>query len=249
MRDSYLNELKREGIVVINNFFTKKICDKIIEQIDNFSIKERVIKEKDEGLGGDYRVFGFEKFSDEVLGFSNNNLLSKMVSDYSNLNLETKSTLASKVVYEDYKQTNSGGDWHRDSDLKELKAMLYLSDVNSKNGPFCFIRESKDFDFIRRNKKYSFLRKIIYVLKGLPSKPPRYKNDLIMKNPEAVKKIIKVTGNAGTLVVFDGSYVHRGDVIKSGVRYSITNYYSPILKKGIVSFIKKKIKKYLLKQV
>ena len=70
-----------------------------------------------------------------------------------------------------------------------------------------------------------------------------------MKNPEAVKKIIKVTGNAGTLVVFDGSYVHRGDVIKSGVRYSITNYYSPILKKGIVSSIKKIIKKYLLKQV
>jgi len=249
MKNSHLKELKREGIVVIDNFFTKKICDKIIGQIDNFSMKEKVIKKKDEGLGGDLRVFGFEKFSDEALEFSNNNLLLKMVSDYSNLNLETKSTLAGKVVYENHKQTNSGGDWHRDSDIKELKAMLYLSDVNSKNGPFCFIKGSKDFDFKRRNKKYSFLRKIIYVLRGLPSKPPRYKNDLIMKNPETVKKIIKVTGNAGTLVVFDGSYVHRGDVIKSGVRYSITNYYSPVLKKGIVSSIKKIIKKYLLKQV
>ena len=249
MRDNYLNVLKREGIVVIENFLTKSKCDDIIGQIEDFSIKEKVIREKDEGLGGDIRIFGFEKFSDEVLEFSKNKVLKKMVSDYSNLNLETKSTLAGKVVYENHKQTNSGGDWHRDSDIKELKAMLYLSDVNSKNGPFCFIKGSKDFDFKRRNKKYSFLRKIIYVLRGLPSKPPRYKNDLIMKNPEAVKKIIKVTGNAGTLVVFDGSYVHRGDVIKSGVRYSITNYYSPILKKGIVSSIKKIIKKYLLKQV
>jgi len=248
MRDSHLNELKREGIVVIDNFFTKKICDKIITQIEDFSIKEKVIKQKDEGLGGDFRVFGFEKFSGEVLGFSNNNLLKKMVSDYSNLNLETKSTLAGKVIYENHKQTNSGGDWHRDSDMKELKAMLYLSDVNSKNGPFCFIRGSKDFDFKRRNNKYSLLRKIIYVLKGLPSNPPRYKNDLIMNNPEAVKKIIKVTGNAGTLVVFDGSYVHRGDVIKSGVRYSITNYYSPILKKGIIGSIKNITKKLLLKE-
>ena len=246
MRDNHLNELKREGIVVIENFLTKKICDKIIEQIEDFSIKEKVIKQKDEGLGGDLRVFGFEKFSDEVLEFSNNNLLKKMVSDYSNLNLETKSTLAGKVIYENHKQTNSGGDWHRDSDKKELKAMLYLSDVHSKNGPFCFIRGSKDFDFKRRNKKYSFLRKIIYVLKGLPSKPPRYKNDLIMKNPEAVKKIIKVTGNAGTLIVFDGSYVHRGDVITSGLRYSLTNYYFPVSEKTVINSIKNKIKKHVL---
>ena len=53
MKDSHLNELKREGIVVIDNFFTKKICDKIIGQIDNFSMKEREIKKNDEGLGFD----------------------------------------------------------------------------------------------------------------------------------------------------------------------------------------------------
>ena len=248
MKNKYLEELKKDGIVVIENFFTKSICEKIIGQIDEFSYKEKVIKQRDEGLGGDLRVFGFEKFSDEALEFSKNNFLKKMVSDYSKLNLETKSTLAGKVVYQNDKQTNSGGDWHRDSDVKELKAMLYLSDVSLKNGPFSFIKGSKNFDFKRRNKEYSFLRKIIYILKGLPSKPPRYKNDLVMKNQEAVKKIIKVTGNAGTLVVFDGSYVHRGDVIKSGIRYTITNYYSPKLKKGIANSIKNMTKKYLLKE-
>tara|TARA_B100001059_G_scaffold95104_1_gene94334 strand:+ start:24954 stop:25703 length:750 start_codon:yes stop_codon:yes gene_type:complete len=248
MRDNYLNELKREGIVVIENFLTKSKCNHIIGQIEDFSIKEKVIEEKDEGLGGDIRIFGFEKFSDEVLKFSKNNVLKKMVSDYSNLNLETKSTLAGKVIYENDKQTNSGGDWHRDAELQELKAMLYLSDVNSENGPFCFIKGSKDFDFERRNKKYTFFRKILFAIKGLPSKPPRYKNSLIIKNSETVKKIIKVTGKAGTLVVFDGSYIHRGDVIRSGTRYSITNYYSPILKKGIISSIKNITKKILLKE-
>ena len=248
MKSNYLKELQKEGIVVIQNFYTKKKCDRIIQQIESFSNKEKVIKQRDEGLGGDIRIFGFENFSDDVLEFFNNKFLKKMVSDYSNLNLETKSTLAGKVVYENNKETNSGGDWHRDADIKELKAMLYLSDVNSKNGPFCFIKGSKDFDIKRRNKKYSFLRKILFLLKGLPSKPPRYNNNLLMKYPEVVKKIIKVIGSAGTLVVFDGSYIHRGDVIKSGNRYSITNYYSPKLKKDLISSIKNITKKFMLKE-
>ena len=120
--------------------------------------------------------------------------------------------------------------------------MLYLSDVNDKNGPFCFIKGSNDFDF-ERKKKYPFYRKVLYMLKGLPLKKPRYKNDFIMTQPEIIKKIIKVTGSAGTLVIFDGSYIHRGDVIKSGTRYSLTNYYYPIFEKSITNSIKSFLKK------
>ena len=36
------------------------------------------------------------------------------------------------------KTTNSGGGWHRDADRIQLKAMVYLSDVDSINGPFIF---------------------------------------------------------------------------------------------------------------
>tara|TARA_B100000686_G_scaffold343630_1_gene424800 strand:- start:2086 stop:2835 length:750 start_codon:yes stop_codon:yes gene_type:complete len=245
MRDNYLKELQKEGIVVIENFFSKKKCDRIIKQIEDFSCKEKVIKQRDEGLGGDLRIFGFEKFSSDAFDFSNNDFLKRIVSKYSNSKLESKSTLAGKVAFEDNKETNSGGDWHRDGDVKELKAMLYLSDVNNQNGPFCFIKESKEFDFERRNKKYPFFRKILFVLKGLPLRQPRYKNDYIMREPGINKKITRITGNAGTVVIFDGSYIHRGDVIKSGNRYSLTNYYYPISKKGITNSIKNILKKAL----
>ena len=151
-------------------------------------------------------------------------------------------------LFEDNKETNSGGDWHRDGDVKQLKAMLYLSDVNNQNGPFCFIKGSKEFDFERRNKKYPFFRKILFILKGLPLRQPRYKNENIMREPEIDKKITKITGNAGTVVIFDGSYIHRGDVIKSGNRYSLTNYYYPSSKKGITNSIKNILKKLYIKK-
>ncbi len=248
MRDNYLKELQKEGIVVIENFFTKKKCDRIIKQIEDFSSKEKIIKQRDEGLGGDLRIFGFEKFSNDASDFSNNDFLRTIVSKYSNSNLESESTLAGKVIFEDNKETNSGGDWHRDGDVKQLKAMLYLSDVNNQNGPFCFIKGSKEFDFERRNKKYPFFRKILFILKGLPLRQPRYKNENIMREPEIDKKITKITGNAGTVVIFDGSYIHRGDVIKSGNRYSLTNYYYPSSKKGITNSIKNILKKLYIKK-
>ena len=69
-----------------------------------------------------------------------------------------------------------------------------------------------------------------------------------MREPEIDKKITKITGNAGTVVIFDGSYIHRGDVIKSGNRYSLTNYYYPSSKKGITNSIKNILKKLYIKK-
>tara|TARA_B100001559_G_scaffold319138_1_gene327791 strand:- start:933 stop:1697 length:765 start_codon:yes stop_codon:yes gene_type:complete len=245
MKEKYLEELKKEGIVVIPNYFNKNKCKKVIDQIELFSKTKKVFIERDEGIGGDIRVFKFEEYSDEALNFSKDDFIKKIVSKYCDQKLETKSVLAGKVLFEKKYQTNSGGDWHRDADVKQMKAMLYLSDVKDENGPFCFIKESKNFDFKRRDNKYAFLQKIIFKIKGLPLKPPRYENEYIMKQPKTRDKILRVKGNSGTLVIFDGSYIHRGDVIRSGTRYSLTNYYYPVLKKGFIFFIKSFFKRIL----
>ena len=55
-----------------------------------------------------------------------------------------------KVVFNKDNETNSGGDWHRDGDVSQMKAMIYLSDVTENKGPFTFIRDSINFDFQRR---------------------------------------------------------------------------------------------------
>ena len=37
---------------------------------------------------------------------------------------------------------SSGGGWHRDHHFELFKVMVYLSDVNEKNGPFSYIEKS-----------------------------------------------------------------------------------------------------------
>ena len=39
------------------------------------------------------------------------------------------------------------------------------------------------------------------------------------------EKKITLTGKAGTLILFDGSLIHRGKPILEGKRYALTNYY------------------------
>jgi len=240
MKKDYLKELEKHGIVVIPNYLNKSICQKLIKQIDLFSKTKKVIIEKDEGVGGDLRVFQFEDYSNEALNFSEDNFIKNIVSKYTNQKLETHYVLAGKVTYDRSIKTNSGGDWHRDADVTQMKAMLYLSNVKDENGPFCFIKNSKKIDFQRRDKTYPFLSKILFKIKRLPTTPPRYDNEIIKKVPGIEEMILKVTGDIGTLVIFDGSYIHRGDVIRNGKRYSITNYYYPNTIKA-----KKNSKKFL----
>lgn len=245
MKEDYLSILKENGILVIPNYFNKIQCNKIIDQINHFKNKDKIVNQRDEGMGGDLRIFNFEDYSPTALKFANDNILKDLVSNYAKTPLETKSVLAGKVVFNKDNETNSGGDWHRDGDVSQMKAMIYLSDVTENKGPFTFIRDSINFDFQRRENKYPLIQKLILMLKGLPLKPPRYKHDYIINQPEVKKNIFKVYGEAGTLVIFDGRYIHRGDVIRSGFRYSLTNYYYPIVKKDFTFHLKKMVKKLL----
>jgi hypothetical protein len=245
MNKEYLNILRKDGIVTIPNYYDKNQCQKIISQIEKISLTKNVISKRDEGIGGDIRIFNFEDESSMGLEFAKNSFLQNLVSKYLGTQLETKSVLAGKVVFNKSHKTNSGGDWHRDGDVSQMKAMVYLSDVKSENGPFTFIKNSKDFDFKRRDIKYPLVQRIIFKIKGLPIQPPRYKHDEIINQPEMKENIFKVLGKAGTIVLFDGRYIHRGDVIKSGFRYSLTNYYYPLIKKDTIFYIKGFIKNIL----
>ena len=245
MNLDYLNKIKSEGIVVIPNYLSLPICEKIINEINSFKKKERIISEKDEGIGGDLRIFNFEDYSLTTQEFARNSFIQNLVSQYTRTPLETKSVLAGKVVFDKSYKTNSGGDWHRDADLSQMKAMVYLTDVGEKNGPFTFIKKSNDFDFKRQSKKYPFLQRLIFLFKGLPTKPPRYSDSDIKNQIEFQNNIMKIIGRAGTLVIFDGGYIHRGDVIKEGSRYTLTNYYYPVLKKTSSYYIKKFLKNTL----
>jgi hypothetical protein len=56
----------------------------------------------------------------------------------------------------------------------------------------------------------------------------RFENEEVMKliNFDQ-KKIMRITGKAGTLILVDTSLLHRGSPIKNGIRYALTNYFYP----------------------
>ena len=55
---------------------------------------------------------------------------------------------------------------------------------------------------------------------------PRYEDEKVQKFSNKNKLTTKqITGKAGTLVLFDGSFIHRGKNIEEGIRYSFTNYF------------------------
>ena len=80
MNKEYLNILREDGIVTIPDYYDKHQCQKIISQIEKISLTKNVISKRDEGIGGDIRIFNFEDESSMGLQFAKNNFLQNLVS-------------------------------------------------------------------------------------------------------------------------------------------------------------------------
>lgn len=114
---------------------------------------------------------------------------------------------------------SSGGGWHRDAFLSQFKAMLYLTDVNSENGPFQLLPGSHKLRNVMRAIHKGGLR--------------HWQDRLCDKEVERVEATLGIkrktfTGKAGTLILFNSTCIHRGKPIETGERSALTNYYFPI---------------------
>ena len=116
------------------------------------------------------------------------------------------------VGYNNINNISSGGGWHIDSKEKQYKALLYLNDVDSKNGPFVFIKNTASGLGINNTP-------------GDKSQT-RYLNETII-NSNLIDKtnIIEILGKAGTCILVNTNNINNGKIIEEGIRYSLTNYY------------------------
>ena len=92
---------------------------------------------------------------------------------------------------------------------------MYLNDVHTKNGPFQLL--------IKSNKIVKSILISLRLKKGYPDTRFSEQDLKVLCN----EKIKPLTGKAGTLILFDGSLIHRGTPILEGKRYALTNYYFP----------------------
>lgn len=118
-----------------------------------------------------------------------------------------------------------------------IKCLLYLSEVNEQNGPFCYclgthsvhigwlesqIRRAND-----RASLSSSLPKWRRLFSALPvkfQKKARFGNDLTEGSGE-VDRLLKIekcfTSRDGDLIVFDDKGIHRGGLIDQGTRWAL----------------------------
>ena len=180
------------------------------------------------GAGGDIRLFKFENISNDAIFFSEDQFLNEIGNKYTGKKLNTHFVLAGKLEFSEATKASSGGGWHRDSDGIQFKAMVYLNDVKSNNGPFFFVPNSKKIDAKRQpiKKLNSLLFYVKRFLKYQKIRDPRYSEDSILNFFKSSKQMpIEISAPRGSVVLFDSSYIHRGKIIEKGLRYTMTNYY------------------------
>ena len=206
--------LKNEGIIIIENYINSDICANIIINMEKHKEKFEYCNTNSHifGSGNDLRCKIYEKYDKYADKFLNDNNIHNLFEKILERKITVKRCQAGIVKFNKETITSSGGGWHIDNKNIQLKAILYLNDVNSKNGPFIYIKNTQgglDLENTLNDNSNT-----------------RFDNDIIKKT-EKIKKndIIEVIGKAGTLILVRTDNIHKGKIIEEGIRYSLTNYY------------------------
>lgn len=225
--DNIKQNIMQKGYHIIPGYLNKKKCSEIIYNMNGLLHSNNGFVHANSGIkefttGGDYRSPEFNKFDNNAKMFLDDKNLHNIFEQLYNRKIVKKRCQAGVVFHFDGIKNSSGGGWHVDNYDLQLKAMIYLTDVKSNNGPFTYI-----------NNTNNFARKKNPDLKNHRFSDDIINNELILKNNANNGsnndgnefKIEELTGNAGDCILFRSDNIHKGKIIESGVRYSLTNYY------------------------
>lgn len=205
-----INSLRRDGYFVIPNYLSEIQCQKARDTFCDYALH----KPEHTHQYQDIRLFGAETIIPEAKLFFEDQFLTYVGQHSLSENLFCAFTLANWLVAGD--SGSSGGGWHRDAYFGQYKAMLYLSDVNPSNGPFQIVP-----------KTHRILLNLLLIVSGnLIFEQDRF-TDMSIRNILKVLRAVPkaITGKAGTLILFNGSCLHRGSPIEDKERLALTNYY------------------------
>jgi hypothetical protein len=213
----YCSKIKKDGYVLIDNFLDLVDCSKIINSIDHF-IKNNPDHIYHDDKFSDIRLFGAQNISDKINNFFCSELPLSVGQNYYSGKLKNLMTMANKVVFKN-DNLGSGGGWHRDGIDFQYKAILYLVDVDDNNGPFQLIKNSQ--------KLFYYIKDCINLNMNIfDTRIDNSKVQKLIKKDN--RRLITLSGKAGSLILVDTTIIHRGCPLISGSRYALTNYYYPI---------------------
>jgi len=207
-----LKTIKKDGYAVIPNFVDKEFCENCIGDIDWMLENKKEFVQK----AADLRIFGAEHLSKNIHQYANHPMIKKLANAHNGVESHNAFTLANRIIFSDLSdKVGSGGGWHRDSNIRQFKSILYLNDVDENNGVYQIIQNShKLLSSISDSKNGK-------ITLGVLRFSDKQIEKIIDKNPQRLQTIV---GKAGTLIVKDCSCIHRGSPLKEGKRYALTNY-------------------------
>ena len=206
--------IKNNGFHVIPNYISDHLITDLKEKINDYIPKR--VSWVDE-VKSDYRIFGIGKYQPEFDEVFHSQILKDVFDKYIDSRSMYAFTMANRVEFKEGNK-GSGGGWHRDTiNRRQLKFILYLSDVNIKSG--CF-------EYLNGSHIVTEKLKINRLLNNSLSQY-RYSDEEINKliNNYDYKKTSFI-GPAGTLLIVDTSGIHRGKPIQENIRFAATRYMS-----------------------
>lgn len=213
--------LRRFGYVVIPGYKPVDWCESARIELQAALADPHKTSRHEEDL----RVFGIERLSLRAAQFGSDSRLLRAATEYARSDEALVFCMANCVRHRDGVALGSGGEWHRDGYRRQMKALLYLTDVDPADGPFSVVERSHRAGQILRDSLVlgaAIRRRLIDGLMGTRLKDAGTR--LGQRTPGRTKLL---TGSAGTLILFDTSTIHTGTPPLSGgkERLALTNYY------------------------
>tara|TARA_B100000963_G_scaffold169373_1_gene147300 strand:+ start:39836 stop:40570 length:735 start_codon:yes stop_codon:yes gene_type:complete len=203
------NDLKKNGFTVVRNFCKNPsdVVNVLKKYWNHKNAWQDDVKSDTRLFGIDHKVKYFENF------FLKNKMLINIYKKYINSSKISSLIMANRVLP---KKNNigSGGKWHRDDkDGRQLKFILYLTDVKPNNGGFNYLKYT--------HKPINRIFNSIQMGCGINTW--NFTQDHVNKLSSKYE-FVDVTGKAGDLIIVDTSGIHKGSPIYSGSRIALTQY-------------------------
>lgn len=233
---SIVNCLREYGICILQNYISDEVCDSVREDC---LLRSEVDEDMDFEDGSyrrfdgpktihkqDKRVYHIDCFNNDMMKFKNDDFLKMVCKRY----YGNKSDYSVHVqIYDRHNEPEIPvRGFHIDTfEISTFKAMLYLSDVQEKDGPTSYVIKTHNDDELRRLKKDVWGPG--YKFEGLDAEakhPTNFNRDEL--GDSRLNDWVKVVAKKGSLILFDTWGVHCGTkTLEGGDRHVVVNYYRP----------------------
>lgn len=210
-----MESLEQRGFAVIESGYSSDQLATMRQEVDRImeAHKEQLWKD---AQGSDHRLFGANNVSEALNDFHHHPKAGALLNAYMHSAGPSFGTLMAGKITATDDNTGSGGGWHRDTaDFKQVKSIIYLSDVGPENGPFQYIEGSHLLRNISKATDYL----------GVHWRERRFEPKALEKACDQFGwKVTTLTAPAGSIVLANTRGLHRGMPLQSGLRYALTNY-------------------------